>query len=111
MELTYELSVVMWFQNVVFFTDIGGAANMFFNFWPSQMNLAFVALIAFYVQVFFCQRLWVRFSSTSLPVPSADHTQVISRNVYVVVLPGSLFLFALVAAFVAVCAVDLLRYR
>ncbi|KAJ7888559.1 hypothetical protein B0H14DRAFT_3855940 [Mycena olivaceomarginata] len=84
---TVQVLVIMWFQNVVFFTDIGGAANMFFNFWPSQMNLSFVALIAFYVQVFFCQRLWV-----------------ISRNVYVVVLLGSLFLIALVAAFVASAA-------
>ncbi|KAJ6488759.1 hypothetical protein C8R45DRAFT_826858 [Mycena sanguinolenta] len=76
--------VILWMQNVENFTDIGGAADLFFNAWPAQINLPFVALIAFYVQLFFCQRLWA-----------------LSRNIYVVVFVVLLFLFALLAAFVS----------
>ncbi|KAJ6495188.1 hypothetical protein C8R45DRAFT_823996 [Mycena sanguinolenta] len=77
--------VILWSQNVEHFTDVGGAAGLFFNSWPAQINLTFVAFIAFYVQMFFCQRLWA-----------------LSRNIYVVALVVILFLFALLASFVSV---------
>ncbi|KAJ6530817.1 hypothetical protein DFH09DRAFT_1093426 [Mycena vulgaris] len=75
---------ILWIQNVHYFTDIVGAAGMFYSAWPSEINLAFAAVIAFYVQLFFCQRLWA-----------------ISRNIYVVTSIIALFVFALLASIVA----------
>ncbi|KAJ7654908.1 hypothetical protein B0H17DRAFT_1214147 [Mycena rosella] len=75
---------LLWVQNVVHFVDVFGALNMFSQFWLSNINIILVALIAFYVQLFFCQRLWA-----------------ISKNIYIVVLIVALFGFALLAAFVA----------
>ncbi|KAJ7663602.1 hypothetical protein B0H17DRAFT_1092520 [Mycena rosella] len=74
---------ILWVQNVVHFVDVFGALNMFYQFWLYGINVIFVAFIAFYVQLFFCQRLWV-----------------ISKNIYVVVLIVALFAFALLAAVV-----------
>ncbi|KAJ7127650.1 hypothetical protein C8R44DRAFT_873471 [Mycena epipterygia] len=76
--------VMLWLQNVTHFTDIGAAVGLFATAWPTKANISFVALIAFYVQLFFCQRLWV-----------------ISRNIYVVGAILALFVFALVAAIVS----------
>jgi hypothetical protein len=53
---------IMWTQNVVNFTDIGAATAMFYTLWASKATLILVGLIAFYVQLFFCQRLWVTLS-------------------------------------------------
>ncbi|KAJ6595122.1 hypothetical protein DFH09DRAFT_1413052 [Mycena vulgaris] len=72
---------ILWIQNVRHFTDIAAAAG---DSWTSQINLALVALIAFYVQLFFCQRLWA-----------------ISKNIYVVASIVALFVFALLAAFIS----------
>ncbi|KAJ7127698.1 hypothetical protein C8R44DRAFT_616447, partial [Mycena epipterygia] len=80
---------IMWLQNVTHFTDIGGAAGLFVTSWTSEANIVFVALIAFYVQLFFCQRLWASLSA-------------ISRNMYVVGVIFTLFVFALAAAIVSV---------
>ncbi|KAJ7127699.1 hypothetical protein C8R44DRAFT_873511 [Mycena epipterygia] len=51
---------IMWSQNVTHFADIGGAAG---PTWTSEANIVFVAFIAFYVQLFFCQRLWASLSA------------------------------------------------
>ncbi|KAJ7127671.1 hypothetical protein C8R44DRAFT_733112 [Mycena epipterygia] len=61
------------------------AVGLFATAWMSEANITFVALIAFYVQLFFCQRLWA-----------------ISRKIYVVGAILALFVFALVAAIVSV---------
>ncbi|KAJ7127670.1 hypothetical protein C8R44DRAFT_616388, partial [Mycena epipterygia] len=75
---------ILWLQNVTHFADIGAAAGLFVTSWTSEANIFFVALIAFYVQLFFCQRLWV-----------------ISRNVYVVGVILVLFVFALLGAIIS----------
>ncbi|KAJ7914171.1 hypothetical protein B0H13DRAFT_2270879 [Mycena leptocephala] len=64
--------------------NLNAALSMFTESWTTEVNLALIALIAFYVQLFFCKRLWV-----------------ISRNVYIVGLVVVLFVFALVAAIVS----------
>ncbi|KAJ6496143.1 hypothetical protein C8R45DRAFT_794401, partial [Mycena sanguinolenta] len=75
---------VMWSQNVEHFTDVEGAVGLFQTTWFLQINVSFVAVIAFYVQMFFCHRLWV-----------------ISKNIYMVGLIVVLFVFALLSAFVS----------
>ncbi|KAJ7090542.1 hypothetical protein C8R44DRAFT_891977 [Mycena epipterygia] len=50
----------------------------------AQMNLTLAAGIAFYVQIFFCHRLWT-----------------LSHNIYIIVVAISLFTFAVIAASVA----------
>ncbi|KAJ6508111.1 hypothetical protein DFH09DRAFT_1334408 [Mycena vulgaris] len=76
--------VIFWIQNVDYFLNLNGALGMSMNSWTTEINLTLVALIAFYVQLFFCHRLWT-----------------ISRNVYIVALLIALFVFALVAAIVS----------
>ncbi|KAF7349116.1 hypothetical protein MVEN_01433800 [Mycena venus] len=76
--------VILWIQNVEYFMNLNAACNMFTNSWTTELNLTLAALIAFYVQLFFCKRLWT-----------------ISRNVYIVSVVVALFVFALVAAIVS----------
>jgi hypothetical protein len=64
----HRISVIMWIQNVQHFTDVAGAVNMFYSTWTSELNLTLVALIAFYVELFFCHRLWVSTSNHLGPV-------------------------------------------
>ncbi|KAJ7679843.1 hypothetical protein B0H17DRAFT_1077525 [Mycena rosella] len=85
---------ILWIQNVEHFTDLNAALSMFTDSWPTEVNLALIALISFYIQVFFCRRLWV-----------------ISKNVYILGLVVALFVFALVAAIVSVCFVLNSRYQ
>ncbi|KAJ6580467.1 hypothetical protein DFH09DRAFT_1076720 [Mycena vulgaris] len=75
---------ISWVQNVEYFTDVSSATNLYFRHWLVQSNLTLVALIGFYVQAFFCHRLWG-----------------ISRNIYVVVVTILLLLCALAAACVS----------
>ncbi|KAF7315769.1 hypothetical protein MIND_00092900 [Mycena indigotica] len=93
---------IMWVQNVEYFMNPGAAAAMFTKHWLKQINLGiclffarfsdsnsrfasgFGGLITFYVQVFLCQRLWA-----------------LSKNIYIVILLMSVFIFSLLAAFVA----------
>ncbi|KAJ6508119.1 hypothetical protein DFH09DRAFT_1199421, partial [Mycena vulgaris] len=76
--------VIFWIQNVDYFMNLNAALGMSMNSWTTEINLTLVALIAFYVQLFFCKRLWV-----------------ISKNVYVVTLVVVLFVFALIASIVS----------
>ncbi|KAJ7277198.1 hypothetical protein C8J57DRAFT_1581459 [Mycena rebaudengoi] len=76
--------VILWIQNVEYFMNLKAALGMFTDLWTTQINLTLSALIAFYVQLFFCRRLWA-----------------ISRNVYIVASVLALFVFALVAAIVS----------
>ncbi|KAJ7807543.1 hypothetical protein B0H14DRAFT_3764060 [Mycena olivaceomarginata] len=75
---------IIWSQNVQHFMEVEAAVGLFQTTWFFQLNVSFVAVIAFYVQIFFCHRLWV-----------------ISKNIYTVVLTTVLFVFALLAAFVS----------
>ncbi|KAJ7239821.1 hypothetical protein C8J57DRAFT_1478303 [Mycena rebaudengoi] len=76
--------VILWIQNVENFMNLEAAIGMFTGSWTTEINPTFSALIAFYVQLYFCRRLWG-----------------ISRNVYIVASVLALFVFALVAAIVS----------
>ncbi|KAJ7122109.1 hypothetical protein C8R44DRAFT_852889 [Mycena epipterygia] len=76
--------VILWIQNVQYFMDVEAALSMFTTSWTTEANLALIAIIAFYIQLFFCHRLWA-----------------ISRNLYIVALIITLFVFALIAAIVS----------
>ncbi|KAJ7229375.1 hypothetical protein C8J57DRAFT_1730604 [Mycena rebaudengoi] len=76
--------VILWIQNVENFMNLEAAIGMFTGSWTTEINPTFSALIAFYVQLYFCRRLWG-----------------ISRNVYIVASVLALFIFALVAAIVS----------
>jgi hypothetical protein len=49
----------MWIQNVDYFMNLNAALSMFTESWTTEINLTLVALTAFYLQLFFCKRLWV----------------------------------------------------
>ncbi|KAF7366337.1 hypothetical protein MSAN_00890100 [Mycena sanguinolenta] len=74
-----------WVQNVKYFSDVASSIGYFSTSPLLKYNLLFVALIAFYVQMFFCHRLWV-----------------ISKNIYILGVLVLLFLFALLTALLSV---------
>ncbi|KAF7336266.1 hypothetical protein MVEN_02174800 [Mycena venus] len=76
---------VLWSQNVRYFLELEAAVDLYQTAWFLEINVSFVAVIAFYVQMFFCHRLWV----------------ISSKNIYMVVLTTVLFVVALLAAFVS----------
>ncbi|KAJ6478247.1 hypothetical protein C8R45DRAFT_1101634 [Mycena sanguinolenta] len=93
---------MMWIQNVLMFGNVEVASQMWERHWLVKINRIFEATAAFYVQLFFCVRLWVtiRFSSG----PSPQHlleAQVISRNKYLVIVCIILFTTGLVSAIVS----------
>ncbi|KAJ7711413.1 hypothetical protein B0H14DRAFT_3639755 [Mycena olivaceomarginata] len=47
--------VIMWIQNVEYFMNLDAALGMFTMSWTTELNITFIALIAFYVQLFFLQ--------------------------------------------------------
>ncbi|KAJ7314627.1 hypothetical protein DFH08DRAFT_1041244 [Mycena albidolilacea] len=71
---------MMWIQNVTLFGDREAASNIWHNHWVWYTILMLEAITAFYVQMFFCRRLWT-----------------ISRNAYLVIICITLSLFALVS--------------
>ncbi|KAF7350325.1 hypothetical protein MVEN_01337000 [Mycena venus] len=73
--------VILWKLNVDLFSDVQAALEFTASSPFMKLNPAWVALIAFYVQLFFCYRLWI-----------------ISRNIYFVAAVLSLFVFAFIAA-------------
>ncbi|KAF8152876.1 hypothetical protein K438DRAFT_2079017, partial [Mycena galopus ATCC 62051] len=85
--------VILWIQNVEYFMNLNAALSMSIDSWPTEVNLALIALIVFYASLgeFICAK----------PHPNTDPIQVISKNVYVVGLVVGLFVFALVAAIVS----------
>ncbi|PBK92443.1 hypothetical protein ARMGADRAFT_930465 [Armillaria gallica] len=50
--------VIVWVQQIVYFNDFDSAADMRNNAWYERCNTLFVALIALYVQFYFCYRLY-----------------------------------------------------
>ncbi|KAJ7264056.1 hypothetical protein B0H12DRAFT_1230807 [Mycena haematopus] len=85
---------MMWIQNVTLFGNLEAASGMWETHWITKLNVSFEGVIAFYVQMFYCRRLWASGSgSMSL--------SVISRKAYIVVLCTALFWFAFVSSLLA----------
>ncbi|KAJ7822989.1 hypothetical protein B0H14DRAFT_3146181 [Mycena olivaceomarginata] len=74
---------MMWIQNVTLFGDREAASNIWQKHWVWYTSITLEAITAFYVQMFFCRRLWA-----------------ISRNVYLVITCITLFLLGLVSGVV-----------
>ncbi|KAJ7835581.1 hypothetical protein B0H14DRAFT_3706575 [Mycena olivaceomarginata] len=74
---------MMWIQNVTLFGDREAASNIWRKHWVWYTSLALEAITTFYVQMFFCRRLWA-----------------ISRNAYLVIICVTLFLFALASGLI-----------
>jgi hypothetical protein len=49
----------MWMQNVTLFEDLGAALSLWSTHWVPKLTPILEALIAVYVQSFFCRRLSV----------------------------------------------------
>ncbi|KAJ7804578.1 hypothetical protein B0H14DRAFT_2883581, partial [Mycena olivaceomarginata] len=81
---TIQILGVMWMQNVNLFEDPGAASFLWATHWEPKLTPVLEALIAVYVQSFFCRRLWT-----------------ISRNIYIVILCIIALAFALVSGIVA----------
>ncbi|KAF7336220.1 hypothetical protein MVEN_02169800 [Mycena venus] len=81
---TIQALAMLWIQNVSAFENLDAASNLWQQHWLFHTTLMASAVIAFYVQIFFCYRLWA-----------------ISRNVYLVFATFSLFILALACAGVA----------
>ncbi|KAJ7364802.1 hypothetical protein DFH08DRAFT_799115 [Mycena albidolilacea] len=76
--------VLMWIQNVTTFGDLETGSNLWHTHWLSKLTLILEAITAFYIQMFFCRRLWV-----------------ISRNAYLVAVCTILFLAGLISSAIA----------
>ncbi|KAJ7314633.1 hypothetical protein DFH08DRAFT_895125 [Mycena albidolilacea] len=81
---TLESLAMMWIQNVTMFGDREAGSSIWYKHWVWETSIMLEAATAFYVQMFFCRRLWA-----------------ISRNAYLVVICIILFLLGLVTGFVA----------
>ncbi|KAF8193200.1 hypothetical protein K438DRAFT_1969690 [Mycena galopus ATCC 62051] len=79
---TLQSLAIMWIQNVVLFEDLEAASTMWETHWVAKINLILEATVAFYVQVFFCRRLWV----------------ISQKNLYIVITCVTLFSFGILAA-------------
>ncbi|KAF7350134.1 hypothetical protein MVEN_01315700 [Mycena venus] len=78
-----QVLAIMWIQTVTLVENLAAISHLWHAQWIMNSVLP-EALIVFYVQMFFCHRLWR-----------------LSRNVYVSFVPMTLFVFALIAASVA----------
>ncbi|KAJ6512970.1 hypothetical protein C8R45DRAFT_330936 [Mycena sanguinolenta] len=81
---TLECLAIMWKQNVTLFADVDAASTMWKTAWFSEISLLLGAIVAFYVQMFFCHRLWA-----------------ISRNIYNAITCIIVFSFALICIVLA----------
>ncbi|KAJ7725720.1 hypothetical protein B0H16DRAFT_1698277 [Mycena metata] len=78
---TIQVLAMISIQNVVLFESPGATHDVGSRKWLGLMNLILEAGVAFYVQLFFCHRLWT-----------------LSHNVYIIIVAISLFISALVTA-------------
>ncbi|KAJ7314604.1 hypothetical protein DFH08DRAFT_428276 [Mycena albidolilacea] len=76
---------IMWIQNVTTFGDLEAGSNLWCKHWVWKVTIMLEAATAFYVQMFFCRRLWA-----------------ISRNAYLVIICIVLFLLGLITSVVAI---------
>ncbi|KAJ6469294.1 hypothetical protein C8R45DRAFT_1105164 [Mycena sanguinolenta] len=84
---TSECLAMMWTQNVTLFENAKVASTLWqTTAWYSKLAVLLKAAVPFYVQMFFCYRLWAG---------------AISRNVYVVMICIMVFSFALVCGVLA----------
>ncbi|KAJ7314619.1 hypothetical protein DFH08DRAFT_895085 [Mycena albidolilacea] len=74
---------IMWIQNVTMFEDREAGSNIWHKHWVWEITFMLEAVPAFYVQMFFCRRLWA-----------------ISGNTYLVIVCITLFLFGLISGVV-----------
>ncbi|KAJ7850132.1 hypothetical protein B0H13DRAFT_2674523 [Mycena leptocephala] len=81
---TLHTLAIMWIQNVTSLETPEAASNLWHTQWVPLVMQLYEAVIAFYVQLFFCYRLWI-----------------LSHNVYIVVVAMILFVCALAATGVA----------
>ncbi|KAJ7726236.1 hypothetical protein B0H16DRAFT_1780661 [Mycena metata] len=81
---TLQVLAMISTQNIILFESPGATQNMGSMEGLEQTNLILEAGVAFYVQLFFCHRLWA-----------------LSHNVYIMVVVISLFIFAVITAIVA----------
>ncbi|KAJ7360779.1 hypothetical protein DFH08DRAFT_800222 [Mycena albidolilacea] len=51
--------MIMWIQNVTLFGDLEAGSNIWHKHWAWRVALILEATTAFYVQMFFCRRLWL----------------------------------------------------
>ncbi|KAG7443968.1 uncharacterized protein BT62DRAFT_934552 [Guyanagaster necrorhizus] len=58
-ELTWRKSAIVWVQLVEDFADIQSAGQSLVTAWYEVGNPLMVALISFYVQCYYCYRLWI----------------------------------------------------
>ncbi|KAJ7360725.1 hypothetical protein DFH08DRAFT_1030847 [Mycena albidolilacea] len=82
---TMHVIGMIWIQSVTTFGDMKGGSNIWHNHWVWKLTLILEAATAFYVQMFFCRRLWA----------------ISCRNVYLVAVCAVVFALALISAFVA----------
>ncbi|KAJ6489945.1 hypothetical protein C8R45DRAFT_992188 [Mycena sanguinolenta] len=81
---TVQALTMLWLQNVIMFDDSTIMSDLSQHHWVFLTTVIASAVIAFYVQIFFCYRLWV-----------------ISRNVYLVAATFALLCLGLALACVA----------
>ncbi|KAF7342361.1 hypothetical protein MVEN_01824700 [Mycena venus] len=81
---TIHSFAIVWIQNIVYFGDLNGAILLNYTTWWQSGNPLIVALCGFYVQMYFCYRLWV-----------------ISKKWYVAAPVTIIFLFAFLSMCVA----------
>ncbi|KAF7342293.1 hypothetical protein MVEN_01817500 [Mycena venus] len=81
---TVQILAIRWTQNVALFQNLEAVVNLWHTEWISRPTLILGAVIVFYVQMFFCHRLWI-----------------LSHNRYIVVAAVTTFIFAIAAAGVA----------
>ncbi|KAJ7314612.1 hypothetical protein DFH08DRAFT_428921 [Mycena albidolilacea] len=75
---------IMWIQNVTTFGDLEAGSNLWRKHWLWKVTIMLEATTEFYVQMFFCRRLWA-----------------ISRNAYFVIICIVSFLLGLITGVVA----------
>ncbi|KAF8209144.1 hypothetical protein K438DRAFT_1930067 [Mycena galopus ATCC 62051] len=73
---SFRFSVVIWINSIVYFGDLNGAILLNYTTWYQSGTPLMVAICGFYVQSYFCFRLWV-----------------ISKKLFVVLPVATVFLF------------------
>ncbi|KAF7369535.1 hypothetical protein MVEN_00283400 [Mycena venus] len=81
---TIHSFAIVWIQSIVYFGDLNGAILLNYTTWWQSGNPLIVAICGFYVQMYFCYRLWV-----------------ISKKWYIVALVTTVFVFAFLSMVVA----------
>ncbi|KAJ6469312.1 hypothetical protein C8R45DRAFT_1105178 [Mycena sanguinolenta] len=94
---TSQSLAIMWLQNVTLFGNVKVASSLWHTSWYSRLTVVLKPTVGFYVQMFFCYRLWASvFGYIAPPTLDSITAQAISRNVYIVIICFMLFLFAFI---------------